>query len=275
MKVFGSLLILCISLVAVSSAQAYFVRPVVQQSPGGTIDGIEENGATQRAENFGTAFQSSVNLGTGSISLFLQIPAANQGGQAFGSFGDTLSFDNATGTQIGFNFAFDGVVNVTPTLPGPIPETLSISIFSNLFVYEAGSGATFANFTSQPGALVAQSKFDQTFTTPGGGTPTDITNQPFSDVLSGSVLVGSQNSFDVFASLSVAIFTNDNPVAVTMDFLDTGTFGIMTDPGVTFTSESGVFLTQTSSTSVPEPGTLGLFAAGLAMLGFLRRRRTA
>jgi hypothetical protein len=55
------------------------------------------------------------------------------------------------------------------------------------------------------------------------------------------------------------------------DAMDPGKFSIDLPNGFTFTSASGVLLTQ--STAVPEPSSLPLLGAALAILWIMRRRR--
>ena len=62
--------------------------------------------------------------------------------------------------------------------------------------------------------------------------------------------------------------------ATSIDFSNTGQVGLILPSNVSFTSDSGVFLTSQSS-AVPEPATLSLVILPLLGLGFLRWRRKA
>lgn len=263
--------VLAVALGGNANAASYFVRPFVQQFPAALIDGLQQNGPTQSSQNFGTDFEAEVDLNDGSVSAYVNIPGALQGGQAGGSFGERVQFNNAAGTMVDFAFAFEGDISVSDLLPGPLPTGLSISVFATLFVHDVSTGATWNNFTSIGGELIGMSLFDNSFGTPGGSTPTQ-TFWNVDEVLSGSLLIGTNSQFDVFASLSVAAASNNNDVQIELDFSNTGTFGIDTAPGVTYTSDSGVFLDATGVTPpavVPLPPALPLFAGGLGLIGLL------
>jgi hypothetical protein len=58
------------------------------------------------------------------------------------------------------------------------------------------------------------------------------------------------------------------------DFSNTGQMGLVLPTGVSFTSDSGLFLTQSEGSAVPEPGSLLLVGLGIAALGCFGRRLT-
>ena len=91
-------------------------------------------------------------------------------------------------------------------------------------------------------------------------------------MLSQSITIDQVTDFDVFASLGAFTSTGNNPVSVKLDFLNTGSFGIQVADGVTYTSQSGVFLDSSNPNTVPVPGTLALL--GIGLLGIVGRRRT-
>lgn len=247
----------------------YFIRPFVSYGPGGLIDGLDQNGATQGTQNFANIVESTVDLDDGTVKAFLDITGPDNFGQAGGSFGESVTFDNAVGTIVDFSFDFDG--DILATGVNPMGSTLQIGVFASLRVFEAGSGADYTNFVVHPGALVSDTA-NLSFSDP----LVDL-DEVVDEILSGSLTVAANTSYDVFASLVVFTSTNLNPVNVVMGFDNTGTFGIDTVPGVTYTSASGVFLDATgvTVTQVPEPAMMSLFGIGIAGIGMLRRRRTA
>ena len=73
---------------------------------------------------------------------------------------------------------------------------------------------------------------------------------------------------DIPLDFSLAL-TDSN---LTLDFLNTGSVKIGAAPGVSFTSDSGVFLTAAAG-GVPEPTTWALLIGGFTVLGAVTRRR--
>lgn len=250
------------TLFAAANANAYYVRPVAQMNSVFS-DGLIQNAATSASQNIGSAVKAKVDLNNGTGKAFVDITGANQYGQAVASFGDRVSFSsNAVGTTADFSFAFDGTIDVTGVTGG----SLQYGYSTNYFVFEAGSGATFANFTSHGGHLIGQNEFNS-FTNPLADVSTVI-NGIFSD----SIVIGSVKDFDIFASIGVFTSTQSHTGNVTLDFFNTGTFSIDVASGVTYSSQSGVFLNSVvPPTSVPVPGTLALLGLGLLVL--IGRRR--
>lgn len=84
-------------------------------------------------------------------------------------------------------------------------------------------------------------------------------------------------TIDVSGSDPTLLFVMDLGAGSPADFLHAGRISLSPLPtGVTFTSDSGVFLSQrTPTTSIPEPASLALLGLGLASLGFVRRRKRA
>lgn len=246
----------------------YFVRPFLQSGFGGLIDGLEQNGATSASQNFTNALQSTVDLRDGTVKSYVELSGTNQLGQAGGSMGERLSIHNGTGAAatVDFSFAYDGTLLSSGAA---INSGLSGFIFTTLYVYDASVGATWNSFSILAAqALVSESRFQ-----PYQAIVGQSLNEIIDDMLTGSVEIssGPDTTLDVFASLSVSLTTNENPVTVTGDFRNTGTFGISAQPGVTITSSSGVFL-KGSTAPVPEPQTLVLLSLGLVGFGWMRRR---
>ena len=260
------LLVAVAALCAAATSHAYFVRPVVQLD-GAFVDGFVENGATQASVAIDTRARASVDLATGQTHNELQVTGPEQVGQSASVMGDRLTFAGAAST-VNFSFAFDG--HITTDGPKLGSELLQIGVFSYLRVFDASAGATWSNWTSLGGALVSdtrQLEFND---------PDAALNELVDELLSGSFeFAGGTRTVDVFASLAVFSSVNDNPVVVTMDFGHTGTIGVDPGPGVVFASESGVFPGSVGVSPVPEPSTVRLAAAGLALLAWtaVRRRR--
>ncbi len=260
-----------ISTMALTSAAhaSYFIRPYVQLGAG-VIDGYVANGPTAGSQNFTSALSASVDLETATVRNYLKITGPSSGGSGFGQsagiFGDRLKFGGPLGSNVSFSFAYDGHITV-PARPNPF-STQQVGLFAELFVHDASNGATYQNFDTIGGERIGKTVFLNFL------NPTEDIDQVIADTLSGSFALDGNTSFDVFASLSIFASLNDNAVTAELDFLHTGTFGIVTDPGVTFTSDSGVFLGSGLTAGVPEPANWALMIAGFGLTGSAMRRRT-
>ena len=267
MKYLWQTILLLISIGYMGMAQAYFVRPFIQIGGGGTIDGLEVNGATQRTEAFAGEAYSSVDLATGETKLSVDVTGTNKVAQAAGIFGDTVTFNVTNPTEVNFSFDYDGTIDVSNY--NDSGSSLGTYVFAVLAVYEQGV-ADYTNFASNAMLANALTK-EKVFIDFAAGETSDFTTM-VNNALNGSFIVPNtgNKSYDVFASLSLSVATNLNPSTVSMDFLNTGKFGIS---GAAFNSNSGsgVFLTKAAPSTVPVPSTAFLLAP--ALLGFLGLRR--
>ncbi len=265
-RAFSRLLAVTATMAATTLAQAYYVAPYLFRSPGEIIDGYEENGATSKEVHFTDAYRAEVDLRAGTIKNFLQISSPSEVWQSSGSFGDRLTFLNAQGTSLNFSIDIDGNFSgPAPTLSGG--AGVQRIYVPTLYVFDASAGATIQNFRTLGGALIAQ----------GGAiflpSPTDAFDDDVFQSTSGSFVAQSNRvTVDVFATIQVLMTPNGNLGTYTADFSNTSTFDIQTDPGVTYTSESGVLLGSSLTPAVPEPSTYAMLMAGLLSVGFAVRK---
>lgn len=264
----GVLAILAATAFAGAAQAEYFVRPYVQQGAG-VVDGLAFDSAKAASVNFGENLQSTVDLGEGTARTYLQISGPDAGGSGFGQaagvFGDRLTFYGSEDSAVDFSFSFDGTIT-GPARDPLYDSTMQVGVFASLYVFDAATGATYSNFNSLDSALLSQTAFLDF------SNPTEALNEFIQQSLSGSVQVTGISTFDVFASLSTFVSMNDNPGTVTMDFLHTGRFGVRAEPGVTFTSDSGVFLSGPTQ-AVPEPATWAMLIIGFGGVGAALRSR--
>jgi hypothetical protein len=269
----GAMALAAMSGVAAQANAAYFVRPYVQQGFNAPIDGYQANGATSGSVNFATQFQSQVDLNDGTIRTNLEVTGPSVGGSGFGQsagiFGDQITFNGALGEQVDLSFDFDGHITA-PEWDAALNSLMQIGINASIWVYEAGAGATYTNFTSLGGA-VASDSVALTFNNPEFGLDEFV----FESLATAfTINTDGPAAYDVFVSFSSFVSMNNNPGTVTLDFMDTGTLGIATAPGVVFTSESGALLgSEKTAGAIPEPGTWALMIGGFGLAGVALRRR--
>jgi hypothetical protein len=272
MKSLTGIAVLTSTMTLASAAHAaYFIRPYVALGAG-VIDGYVANGPTAGSQNFTSDLSASVDLETATVRNYLKITGPSAGGSGFaqsaGVFGDRLKFNGPLGSNVAFSFAFDGRITV-PARPN-LSSLQQVGVFATLFVHDASRGATYQNFNVIGGERVGKTVFLDF------RDPTEDLDQLIAETLSGSFLLDGNTSYDVFASLSIFANLNDNPVTAELDFLHTGTFGIQAAPGVTFTSDSGVFLgSGLTPAGVPEPASWALMITGFGLVGSAMRRRSS
>jgi hypothetical protein len=282
----------CIALAGGTAGAAYFIQPTITFNTGGFINGLDVDGATQGTQSFNNApfaLQSDVDLATGKIGGKVQLGGADQFGISQGRFGERVTFNaGGIGTDFDVNFAVEGTVNADQ-LPANAPSNYLIGIEAYIAVFDTLVGANSSNwwdlsvgrdlgFVAGDNLSLLTDRVRIDLDNPAA----DLVDFDILEILGGSLAITEDMlAFDVFANLTLFSATNAAPVDVDMDFLNTASFGINTAPGVTYTSDSGVFLNSTGvtqpTTVVPLPAALPLFIAGFGLLGLVgwRRRREA
>lgn len=271
----GALALLAATTVAGAAQADYFITPYAQLGSG-SDNGYVANGPTSGSATVlnGGSAQSYVDMNAGTIKTFLafsgQDVTGSDFGQAAGVFGDRVTFTAGQGSTINFGINFDGLIYGGDDEPG-LDSNFQIGVIANLRVFDPSAGATSANFAALGGALVSDT-LNLDFSNPGTSFYHEL-----NESLGGNLITnGGVNSYDVFVSFSIFSAMNGHPANVYMDFLNTATFGIAADPGVTYTSQSGLLGSDiTPAGVVPEPATWALMILGFGAVGATVRRRRA
>jgi hypothetical protein len=272
-SVAGALSLLAATAVSGVAHADYFITPYAQLGSG-SDNGYAANGATSGSASVynGGEATALVDMNAGTIKTFLsftgQDVTGSDFGQAAGVFGDRVTFSGPLGSTINFGINFDGLIYGDDAEPA-LDDYFQIGVIANLRVFDPSAGATSANFAVKDGALVSDT-INLDFSNPSYSFYHEL-----NESLAGSlVTTGGVNSYDVFVSFSIFTAMNGHPANVYMDFLNTATFGITADPGVTYTSEAGLLGSDiTPTAAVPEPTTWALMILGFGAAGAIVRRR--
>lgn len=100
---------------------------------------------------------------------------------------------------------------------------------------------------------------------PGWGTFTNTSQGGFN--YSGTIYVTNGEAIGLTSALALACVSSE-----VCDFSHTAALSFVLPGDVTFTSDSGVLLTQTGGSTAPEPASYALLGAGLFALGFFRKK---
>jgi len=239
------------------SAQAYSIDLFLQSLPNGVesvqINAMETDGAFFGSADTGTIFSSSgssaraagsANLATGQLRLLTEASGTSVNvASAQVGMQEVLLFHLPSGmTEATIGLLMDITGTTAGYVPGPV-------------------GLLEAGINAQSGGLFSE-MFGETFAAGGSIPPAVINTQVFGEI---TVPDGA------FVRLNP--FLNSVHQGGTVDFSNTANFNIILPEGVTFTSQSGVFLGEAGEVGqVPEPRTLVLLASGLAALLWRRRR---
>jgi hypothetical protein len=232
-----------------------------------------------------TASASSyANLATGTIGA--GAAGSVQGGTtgagiafAGAEMEDTITFNNTSGHTAN--------IDVFWTFDGTMPTATQNGRMDNLFCLATGTTCLGSSVLGPPGSLNGPPNDGQYFRFQDNfllGLPTDpFITEPTTGWVSSSftqsINADSGTFHGVFAvpagisTDSLNAYFNLGCFEATCDFTHTGTlsFGGLDGSGVSFTSGSGVLLTQQSA--VPEPGSWILMATGVGLIGLARLRK--
>lgn len=263
---------------AATANAGYFVRPVLQYN-GELQDGLSRNSLTSNSATFNdgfTALEAHVDLATGTIKTYLDVNGpSDRFVAASGVMGDQIRYTGADDEAVGFHFDYDSLISANQFATGTPPEFDSryIGIEAHFAVYEAGSSATWADWTAF-GTHAAEALFVDYEITRFSDQPA-IFDLSFAGSLGTDLFLTSGRSYDVYAAFNLIAVPGSMTGSITMNSLNTSRIGIDA-PTDTLTSQSGAFLglAQTPG-GVPEPATWAIFIVGFGLVGTAARRRRA
>lgn len=261
-----------------SPAQAgYFVRPVLQYD--GELQDGYSNTLTSNSATFSdgfSSFASHVDLASGTIKTYLEMNGPSDGfGVSTGVMGDQIRYTGSSDEAVTFRFDFDSLISANQFYTGTPPdfESRYIGIQAHFAVYEAGSNATYLNWT-ELGTVSNEALYVGSRTMTFSDDPLEF-GTFYADSLEADLFLTSGRSYDIFSAFNLIASPGQSAGSITMNSLNTSTIGI-TAPGGSFTSDSGEFLgfAQTPQISaVPEPATWATMIGGFGLVGAAMRRK--
>ena len=265
--------------VAGAAQAAYFVRPVLQYQ-GALVDGLSLNDKTSGSETFNdgtTDLRAHVDLADATIKTYLQTTGPSE--EFFGAtgvIGDQIRYTGASDQAVSFVFNYDAYISAfQEEINAPEDaDSRFISVQAYFAVYEAGSGATWADWTrSGTPSIYNQALYVSDEFVDFQGEP-GVFSRYFSGSLGTDLFLTSGKSYEVFSAFNLLATPGSMPGEITMNSLNTSRIGIQA-PGGSFTSQSGQFLGFAQTAAIPEPATWAMMIVGFGFAGSVLRRRKA
>ncbi|WP_235890256.1 PEPxxWA-CTERM sorting domain-containing protein [Sandaracinobacter neustonicus] len=264
---------------ATTAEAAFFIRPVLQYGQGEMVDGLSLNNLTAKTHSFNdgyTSLSASVNMGAGEIKTYV----SSNGPQsnyliATGIYGDTLRYWGSETESVSFYTNFDGLISSFQyDLGSEYYDSRYIGIQAHFAVYEAGTGATWGDWTTH-GSQKGTALYNESYTETWGDYGLDF-QQDFNVLLGNDLFLTNGAYYEVYVAFNLLLNPGIYGGFIEMNSMNTARLSISA-PNGSFTSESGDFLgfdkTPTQSGAVPEPATWAMLIAGFGLVGAAARRR--
>jgi PEP-CTERM motif len=223
-------------------------------NPGLALGGL--SAGTMNLSSVGAVADVTASLATGATHLYASSSYGTGGvtsGTAFISaiMEDLVTFNLSTASaSVTLGFALDGILSLNGDPQASYNQSIEYEIGSAYMEWEAQSGSSpYTGNTTGFDSFAYTNDSISGFNFLGAITVTNGETLPF-------YFIQTMNC-------------NDGAVC---DFSNTGQISLTLPAGDSFTSNSGVFLTQSES-AAPEPGSLMLMGLGIAALGWIRHRR--
>ncbi|MDJ0927948.1 MAG: hypothetical protein QNJ73_09900 [Gammaproteobacteria bacterium] len=251
---------LCICLIQpflAATSAAYFVGAICI-SGGNNSSTLTEIGCSDTRDNI-------TNIVTGEAYANLAT------GQLRARSSATYLIDPPRGVATSTRASFGDTITVLGDWTGTVPVDVSVRVTGR--AVPPNPGATIVSFSMRPSGPGFFINSDLTFALSGPSinATLDINSLTYDSidvVFTETFNVPNLNpNFLIGPALTVFSSTNFTTAFSQTDFFDTASLSIDLPPGLSFSSESGVFLT-----AIPIPPALWLFGSALGLLGWLKRR---
>ena len=206
--------------------------------------------------------------GTGNYAGFNNGLDVGGEGTAWAQLNDVLHFTvpgatSSTVTTIGVMFTVQGGISLNGAPPSDNGETGGVS---TSLQFGNGNVATSANYTGTAATPLTVTE----------NTPTGWASYTESPSSTGAYAFTGEYTFTGSTAdipVQTSMLAYQCQLTVDCAFADTGAISLVLPTGVTYTSDSGVFLTQPASEpqSAPEPGSLLLLTTSLGLVAMRRR----